>query len=85
MHEAGLFLTSHHNLFVSAAHTEEDLAQSFEIFADALKAAKTILSRIELARLNAHSNGRGFRFWNDFPDRNAFTVGCLTRLGVVLR
>ena len=36
----GLFLTSHHNLFVSAAHTEEDLAQSFEIFADALKAVK---------------------------------------------
>ena len=37
----GLFLTSHHNLFISAAHTEEDLAQSFEIFADALKAVKT--------------------------------------------
>ncbi|HBW83150.1 MAG TPA: glutamate-1-semialdehyde 2,1-aminomutase [Gammaproteobacteria bacterium] len=36
----GLFLTSHHNLFVSAAHTEGDLAQSFEIFEDALKATK---------------------------------------------
>ena len=30
----------HHNLFVSAAHTEQDLAQSFEIFADALQAVK---------------------------------------------
>ena len=46
----GLFLTSHHNLFVSAAHTEEDLVQSFEIFADALKAVKK--------RFKAGSNSR---------------------------
>ncbi len=34
----GLFLTSHHNLFVSAAHTDEDVQRTFEIFDDALKA-----------------------------------------------
>ena len=32
----GLFLTSHHNLFVSAAHTEEDVQRTFDIFEDAL-------------------------------------------------
>lgn len=34
--QRGLFLTSHHNLFVSAAHTDEDVARSLEIFDDAL-------------------------------------------------
>jgi glutamate-1-semialdehyde 2,1-aminomutase len=34
----GLFLTSHHNLFVSAAHTEEDVQRTFDIFEDALNA-----------------------------------------------
>lgn len=33
----GLFLTSHHNLFVSAAHTEDDVQQTWAIFEDALK------------------------------------------------
>ncbi len=33
----GLFLTSHHNLFLSAAHTETDVSQSLEIFGEALK------------------------------------------------
>ena len=36
----GLFMASHHNLFVSAAHTERDLAQSFEIFEAALAAVR---------------------------------------------
>jgi glutamate-1-semialdehyde 2,1-aminomutase len=36
----GLFLTSHHNLFVSAAHTEEDIQRSWEIFEDALVSLK---------------------------------------------
>ena len=34
----GLFLTSHHNLFVSTAHGEDELTRSFEIFDAALKA-----------------------------------------------
>jgi len=34
----GLFLTSHHNLFVSAAHTEEDVQRTWDIFEDALSA-----------------------------------------------
>lgn len=34
----GLFLTSHHNLFVSAAHNETDVTQSLEIFQAALLA-----------------------------------------------
>ena len=34
----GLFLNSHHNLFVSAAHTDEDVQRTFDIFDDALKA-----------------------------------------------
>lgn len=33
----GLFLTSHHNLFVSAAHTDRDLERSWDIFAEAIK------------------------------------------------
>ena len=36
----GLFLTSHHNLFVSAAHTEEDVQRTWDIFEDALTALK---------------------------------------------
>ena len=36
----GLFMSAHHNLFVSAAHTEQDLAQTFEIFAAALAAVR---------------------------------------------
>jgi glutamate-1-semialdehyde 2,1-aminomutase len=39
----GLFLTSHHNLFVSAAHTEEDLERSWVIFEDALKKARALV------------------------------------------
>ena len=35
----GLFLTSHHNLFVSAAHTDTDVSQALEIFGEALKSA----------------------------------------------
>jgi glutamate-1-semialdehyde 2,1-aminomutase len=38
--QRGLFLTSHHNLFVSAAHTDEDVARSLQIFEDALVALK---------------------------------------------
>ncbi len=34
----GLFLASHHNLFVSAAHGEAEIAQSHEIFGQALDA-----------------------------------------------
>ncbi|MDE0480557.1 MAG: aminotransferase class III-fold pyridoxal phosphate-dependent enzyme [Gammaproteobacteria bacterium] len=34
----GLFMTSHHNLFVSAAHSGEDLEQAFAIFDEALAA-----------------------------------------------
>ncbi len=34
----GLFLTSHHNLFVSAAHTDEDVQRTLDIFEDAFKA-----------------------------------------------
>ncbi len=33
----GLFMTSHHNLFVSAAHTEADLQRAWDIFDEALK------------------------------------------------
>jgi glutamate-1-semialdehyde 2,1-aminomutase len=33
----GLFMTSHHNLFVSAAHTDEDIQRSWEIFDSAIK------------------------------------------------
>ncbi|MFP6581203.1 MAG: aminotransferase class III-fold pyridoxal phosphate-dependent enzyme [Candidatus Hydrogenedentota bacterium] len=36
----GLFMTSHHNLFVSAAHTEADIQRTWEIFEDALVALK---------------------------------------------
>ena len=36
----GLFLTSHHNLFVSTAHTDEDVSRSWEIFEAALHAVK---------------------------------------------
>ena len=32
----GLFMASHHNLFVSAAHSEQDLEQTFAIFDEAL-------------------------------------------------
>jgi glutamate-1-semialdehyde 2,1-aminomutase len=38
--QRGLFLTSHHNLFVSAAHTEKDIQQTWDIFNDALTALK---------------------------------------------
>lgn len=34
----GLFLASHHNLFVSAAHTDEDVQRAWDIFDDALTA-----------------------------------------------
>ena len=37
----GLFMASHHNLFVSAAHTEQDLEQTFAIFDEALAAVRT--------------------------------------------
>ena len=33
----GLFLTSHHNLFVSTVHSDEDLDRSWAIFEEALK------------------------------------------------
>jgi glutamate-1-semialdehyde 2,1-aminomutase len=33
----GLFLTSHHNLFLSSAHTDQDLERSWAIFDEALK------------------------------------------------
>jgi glutamate-1-semialdehyde 2,1-aminomutase len=36
----GLFLTSHHNLFVSAAHTDEDVQRTWDIFEDALTTLK---------------------------------------------
>ena len=36
--QRGLFLTSHHNLFVSVAHSEADITRSWEIFSDAIKA-----------------------------------------------
>ena len=36
----GLFLASHHNLFVSAAHTDEDLSRSWDIFDEAIKKAR---------------------------------------------
>jgi len=36
--QRGLFLTSHHNHFVSAAHTDEDVQRTWDIFEDALKA-----------------------------------------------
>lgn len=36
----GLFIASHHNLFVSAAHSEEDLEQAFAIFDEALAAVR---------------------------------------------
>ncbi|HIA48248.1 MAG TPA: aminotransferase class III-fold pyridoxal phosphate-dependent enzyme [Candidatus Hydrogenedentes bacterium] len=36
----GLFMTSHHNLFVSAAHTDEDVQKTWDIFEDALVALK---------------------------------------------
>jgi len=32
----GVFMTSHHNLFVSAAHTDEDLQRTWEVFDEAL-------------------------------------------------
>ena len=36
----GVFLTSHHNHFVSAAHTDEDIQRTWDIFEDALNALK---------------------------------------------
>ena len=36
----GLFMASHHNLFVSAAHSGEDLEQAFAIFDEALAAVR---------------------------------------------
>ncbi len=36
----GLFMASHHNLFVSAAHTQQDLEQTFAIFDEALAAVR---------------------------------------------
>ena len=36
----GMFLTSHHNLFVSAAHSDSDLERSWEIFDEAIKKAR---------------------------------------------
>jgi len=36
----GLFMASHHNLFVSAAHSQEDLEQAFAIFDEALAAVR---------------------------------------------
>lgn len=38
--QRGLFMTSHHNLFVSDAHTEEDIQRTWEIFEEALVAVK---------------------------------------------
>ncbi len=34
----GLYITPHHNLFVSAAHTDEDAQRTWDIFDEALKA-----------------------------------------------
>lgn len=34
----GVFMASHHNLFISAAHTDEDLQKTWDVFEDALKA-----------------------------------------------
>lgn len=36
----GVFMTSHHNLFVSAAHTDADLERTWEVFAEALGVLK---------------------------------------------
>lgn len=36
----GVFITSHHNLFVSAAHSDEDLQQTLEVFDEAFAALK---------------------------------------------
>ncbi len=36
----GVFLTSHHNLFVSAAHTDEDLEQTWYVFDEVLASLK---------------------------------------------
>ncbi len=36
----GLFMASHHNLFVSAAHSAQDLEQAFAIFDEALAAVR---------------------------------------------
>ena len=36
----GVFMASHHNLFLSAAHTEQDLKQTFAIFDEALAAVR---------------------------------------------
>jgi glutamate-1-semialdehyde 2,1-aminomutase len=37
----GAYFTSHHNWFVSTAHTEEDIRQTLDIADDAFKAVKT--------------------------------------------
>jgi glutamate-1-semialdehyde 2,1-aminomutase len=37
----GAYLTSHHNWFVSTAHTDEDMRQTWDILDDAFKAIKT--------------------------------------------
>lgn len=42
----GLFLTSHHNLFVSAAHTDEDLSRSWDIFDEAIKKARDSVNSV---------------------------------------
>jgi glutamate-1-semialdehyde 2,1-aminomutase len=36
----GVFFTSHHNWFISTAHTEEDIARTLDIVDDAFKAVK---------------------------------------------
>jgi glutamate-1-semialdehyde 2,1-aminomutase len=36
----GAFFTSHHNWFLSTAHTDADIQQTWDIFDDALKAVK---------------------------------------------
>jgi glutamate-1-semialdehyde 2,1-aminomutase len=36
----GVFMASHHNLFISAAHTPEDVQRTFDIFEDAVCATK---------------------------------------------
>jgi len=38
----GVFITSHHNLFVSAAHTDADLQRTWEVFDEALAALKKV-------------------------------------------
>jgi glutamate-1-semialdehyde 2,1-aminomutase len=36
----GVFMASHHNLFISAAHSDADLQRTWDVFGDALKALR---------------------------------------------